>query len=147
MKVRRERNKFMKHRVLIILVCILFLSIQGCGIKSSSKEYEETANNNTYNLLITNNTPLFLKSIVIKNSDINKNNESADALIDSNIKTGEVGKFNITNVGLYNFRITLNPKNNYSVSQEFEENFNEDTIVNYEIVIEKNEISIKKNEK
>lgn len=127
------------------MVCILFLSIQGCGSKSSSNE--KTTDDNTYNLLITNNTPLFLKSIVIKSSDVDKNNENTDALIDSNIKTGEVGKFNISDVGRYNFRITLNPKNNYSVSQEFEENFNKETIVNYEVVIEKNEITIKKIEK
>jgi len=129
------------------MVCILFLSIQGCGSKSSSKNYEKTADDNTYNLLITNNTPLFLKSVVIKSSDIEKNIENTDALIDSNIKTGEVAKFNISDVGRYNFKITLNPKNNYSVSQEFEENFNKETIVNYEVMIEKNEITIKKIEK
>jgi hypothetical protein len=37
--------------------------------------------------------------------------------------------------------------NNYSVSQEFEENFSNESIVNYEVVIEKNEITIKKIEK
>ena len=131
----------MKHRVLIIIICILLLSMQGCRRKSISKEYE---NDTTYNLLITNNTPLFLKSIVIKRGDVEKNNENTDALIDSNIKTGEVGKFYISDVGQYNFKITLNPKNNYSVSQEFEENFNKETILNYEIVIENNEIIIKK---
>ncbi len=137
----------MKHRVLIIIVSILFLLLQGCGRKSSSNDFEKTTDDNTYNLLITNNTPLFLKSIVIKSSDVDKSNENTDALIDSNIKTGEVGKFNISNVGRYNFRITLNPKNNYSVSQEFEENFNKSSIVNYEVVIENNEITIKKIEK
>ncbi len=137
----------MKNRVLIIVVCILLLSIQGCGRKSSSKDYEKTTDDDTYNLLITNSTPLFLKSIVIKRSDADKNNENIDALIDSNIKTGEVGKFNIPEIGRYNFKITLNPKNNYSVSQEFEENFSNESIVNYEVVIEKNEITIKKIEK
>lgn len=137
----------MKNRVLIIVVCILLLSIQGCGRKSSSKDYEKTTDDDTYNLLITNSTPLFLKSIVIKRSDTDKNNENIDALIDSNIKTGEVGKFNIPEIGRYNFKITLNPKNNYSVSQEFEENFSNESIVNYEVVIEKNEITIKKIEK
>ena len=137
----------MKNRVLIIVVCILLLSIQGCGRKSSSKDYEKTTDDDTYNLLITNSTSLFLKSIVIKRSDADKNNENIDALIDSNIKTGEVGKFNIPEIGQYNFRITLNPKNNYSVSQEFEENFSNESIVNYEVVIEKNEITIKKIEK
>ena len=137
----------MKHRVLIIIVSILFLLLQGCGTKSSSNDIEKTADDNTYNLLITNNTPLFLKSIVIKSSDIDKSKENTDALIDSNIKTGEVGKFNIPEIGQYNFRITLNPKNNYSVSQEFEENFSNESIVNYEVVIEKNEITIKKIEK
>jgi len=137
----------MKHRVLIIVVCILLLSIQGCGRKSSSKDYEKTTDDDTYNLLITNSTPLFLKSIVIKRSDVDKNNENIDALIDSNIKTGEVGKFNIPEIGRYNLKITLNPKNNYSVSQEFEENFSNESIVNYEVVIEKNEITIKKIEK
>ena len=137
----------MKNRVLIIIVCILLLSIQGCGRKSSSNDYEKTTDDDTYNLLITNNTPLYLKSIVIKRSDADKNNETIDALIDSNIKTGEVGKFNIPEIGQYNFRITLNPKNNYSVSQEFEENFSNESIVNYEVVIEKNEITIKKIEK
>lgn len=134
----------MKHRVLIIIICILLLSMQGCGRKSISKEYENTTDDTTYNLLITNNTPLFLKSIVIKRGDVEKNNENTDALIDSNIKTGEDGKFYISDVGRYNFKITLNPKNNYSVSQEFEENFNKETILNYEIVIENNEIIIKK---
>lgn len=137
----------MKNRVLIIIVCILLLSIQGCGRKSSSNDYEKTTDDDTYNLLITNNTPLYLKSIVIKRSDADKNYETIDALIDSNIKTGEVGKFNIPEIGQYNFRITLNPKNNYSVSQEFEENFSKESIVNYEVVIEKNEITIKKIEK
>jgi predicted small lipoprotein YifL len=137
----------MKHRVLIIVVCILLLSIQGCGRKSSSKDYEKTTDDDTYNLLITNSTPLFLKSIVIKRSDADKNNENIDALIDSNIKTGEVGKFNIPEIGRYNLKITLNPENNYSVSQEFEENFSNESIVNYEVVIEKNEITIKKIEK
>jgi hypothetical protein len=59
----------------------------------------------------------------------------------------EVGKFNIPEIGRYNLKITLNPKNNYSVSQEFEENFSNESIVNYEVVIEKNEITIKKIEK
>ncbi len=137
----------MKNRVLIIVVCILLLSIQGCGRKSSGKDYEKTSDDDTYNLLITNSTPLFLKSIVIKRSDADKNNENIDALIDSNIKTGEVGKFNIPEIGRYNLKITLNPKNNYSVSQEFEENFSNESMVNYEVVIEKNEITIKKIEK
>ena len=66
------------------------------------------------------------------------------ALYDYKGRFTDMVLFYISDVGRYNFKITLNPKNNYSVSQEFEENFNKETILNYEIVIENNEIIIKK---
>lgn len=127
--------------------CLLLLSMQGCDKKSISQEENNSNNNKEYNLVITNNTPLYLKSIDVKlyeDNGIQKNGKEINALIDSNINTGEVGKFYISEVGKTSFKITLNPKNNYSVSQEFKENFDNNTTIKYDVVIEQNEIKIKK---
>ncbi|MEK3749209.1 hypothetical protein NYE25_13260 [Paenibacillus sp. FSL E2-8871] len=71
-----------------------------------------------YNLMITNNSSLDLKSVVVTVDE--KDTIQIDALIDSNIKLGEVAKFQMKN-GKHVFKVTLNPKKNYSVSREFTE--------------------------
>lgn len=136
----------MKKTLFLLILLMLLINIQGCEKKSLNPNEIETSDNKEYNLLVTNNTPLSMKSIVVKiiGNGANKNNKEIDALIDSNIKTEEVGKFYISGAGTTKFKITLNPKNNYSVSQEFEENVNSKVILKYEILIEQNEIKIKK---
>ncbi|MBS5956894.1 MAG: hypothetical protein KIC73_08330 [Clostridiales bacterium] len=136
----------MKKTLFLLILLMLLINIQGCEKKSFNPNEIETSDNKEYNLLVTNNTPLSMKSIVVKiiENGANKNNKEIDALIDSNIKTEEVGKFYISGAGTTKFKITLNPKNNYSVSQEFEENVNSKVILKYEILIEQNEIKIKK---
>lgn len=137
----------MSKKWIMIITCILLLSVQGCERKSNNQNENSLSDNKEYNLLITNNTPLLLKSIVVKLSgdqDKQISSKEIDALIDSNIKTGGTGKFYISEVGEYNFKITLNPKNNYSVSEEFKEDFGNETIIKYEVVIEQNEIKIQK---
>jgi hypothetical protein len=91
--------------------------------------------------MITNNSPLDLKSVVVTVDE--KDTIQMDSLIDSNIKLGEVAKFQMKN-GKHVFKVTLNPKKNYSVSREFTEIFRKGIIVDYEVIIEKNEVSIKK---
>lgn len=124
-------------RIVYFACCLLFF-VQGC-----KKRTEDLINNQEYNLLITNNTPLSLKSIVI---EINheKNNQNINALIDSNINTGGTAKFYIPDVGNCNFKIILNPKNNYSVSKKFTDSFSKSSIQEYEIIIQENEVIIQK---
>ncbi|WP_342482009.1 hypothetical protein NST07_12445 [Paenibacillus sp. FSL L8-0340] len=91
--------------------------------------------------MITNNSPLDLKSVVVTVKQ--KDTTLINSLIDSNIKPGEVAKFRVED-GKQTFKITLNPKKNYSVSKEFNEVFGKEEIVEYQVIIEENEVIIKK---
>lgn len=128
----------------IIMSFILLIGLQGCNKKSINSKEINISDNKEYNLLVTNNTPLSMKSIVVKliGNSGNKKDNKIDALIDSNIKTGEVGKFYLSEVGSLKYKIILNPKNNYSVSQDFEEIINDKVVLKYDVVIEQNEIKI-----
>lgn len=46
----------------------------------------KVANDNEYNLMITNNSPLFLKSVVVTEEE--EDNKHKNALIDANINRG-----------------------------------------------------------
>jgi hypothetical protein len=84
---------------------------------------------------------LYLKSVVVTVEQ--KDTTLTNSLIDSNIKLGEVAKFRLED-GKKKFKIKINPKKNYSVSKEFDEVFNKGEIVEYQILIEENEVTIKK---
>lgn len=60
-----------------------------------------------YKLMITNNSSLDLKSVVVTVDE--KDTIQMDSLIDSNIKLGEVAKFQMKN-GKHVFKVTLNRK-------------------------------------
>lgn len=121
---------------------LFIVLLSGCE-KNNSDTLSDTptAKDEEYNLMITNNSPLDLKSVVVTVDE--KDTIQMDSLIDSNIKLGEVAKFQMKN-GKHVFKVTLNPKKNYSVSREFTEIFRKGIIVDYEVIIEKNEVSIKK---
>lgn len=128
----------------LLAICLLFsVGLTGCngnssespkGVAGANDEYE-------YNLIIANNSPLFLKSVVVTLEE--KGDAPINALMDSNINHGETAKFRIEN-GKHAFKITLNPKNNYSVSKEFSEVFEDEKVVEYQIIIEENEVVIAK---
>lgn len=80
----------------------------GCeGNSSDFSSDSKEADDKEYNLMITNNSPLFLKSVVVTVEE--KDNIPINSLIDSNINYGDVAKFRIKN-GKHVFKITLNPK-------------------------------------
>ncbi|MGG3277884.1 hypothetical protein [Paenibacillus macerans] len=91
--------------------------------------------------MITNNSPLHLKSVVVTVKE--KNGSEINSLIDNDIGYKDIAKFHIKN-GKQLFKITINPKKGYSVSKEFSDTFNTKEIVDYQIIIESNEVTIQK---
>lgn len=122
---------------LVTVLTLLIVLLSACDRSSDT----EVVENEEYNLMITNNSPLDLKSVVVTVKQ--KDTTLINSLIDSNIKPGEVAKFRVED-GKQTFKITLNPKKNYSVSKEFNEVFGKEEIVEYQVIIEENEVIIKK---
>lgn len=87
---------------------LFIVLLSGCK-KNNSDTLSDTptAKDEEYNLMITNNSPLDLKSVVVTVDE--KDTIQMDSLIDSNIKLGEVAKFQMKN-GKHVFKVTLNPK-------------------------------------
>lgn len=130
----------LNKRFAVLLVSLAFLS--GCDGNSESPNNAKA--DEEYNLIITNNSPLFLKSVVVTVQE--KDETHVNSFIDSNISVGEIAKFKMEN-GNHNFKITLNPKKNYSVSKEVSEKFEADRVIAYQVKIVNNEVAIiKKNE-
>ncbi|ETT34189.1 MULTISPECIES: hypothetical protein [unclassified Paenibacillus] len=130
---------FKPFRIPTILLILSVTLLSGCEGEPSNNL--AAADNEEYNLTITNNSPLFLKSVVVtvdEKDDIHINSQ-----IDSNIKFGEVAKFRIKN-GNHSLKITLNPKKNYSVSKEVSEKFEQGKVINYQVEIDRNEVTINK---
>lgn len=92
-------------------------------------------------MLVTNNSPLFLKSVVVTVDEGNEDHKHS--LISGNLDLREVAKFTVEN-GERSFKIKLNPKDSYSVSKEFSEVFRVGEAAEYEIVIDQNEVSIQR---
>lgn len=129
-----------------LTISLMFLVLlSGCkGNSSDVSSDTKVANDNEYNLLISNNSPLFLKSVVVTvEEEKEKDNNQKNALIDANINHGEVAKFRIGN-GKQVFKITLNPQKNYSVSKVFSDKFKKDEVVEYQVKIDQNEVTIEK---
>lgn len=132
-----------KKWLTIFLVFLVLLS--GCNGNSPDVSSDtKVVNDKEYNLMITNNSPLFLKSVVVTVEE-EKDNNHINSLIDSNINHGDVAKFRIKN-GKHVFKITLNPKKNYSVSKVFSDKLEKDEVVEYQVKIEQNEVVIEKKE-
>ncbi|BFH60099.1 hypothetical protein [Paenibacillus azoreducens] len=132
-RIERVSNIFIQKKWMFIFIIFITL-LSGC-------ERSNPDPLNDYNLTITNNSPLDLKSIVVT---VEGNNDSKiNSLIDNNIGYKDIAKFHMKN-GKQSFKITINPKGNYSVSKEFSEKFNTEEIVEYQIIIESNEITIQK---
>ncbi|WP_342439594.1 hypothetical protein NSS79_12565 [Paenibacillus sp. FSL L8-0436] len=127
----------MTRKRLVTVLTLLIVLLSACDTSSDT----EVEKNEEYNLMITNNSPLDLKSVVVTVKQ--KDTTLINSLIDSNIKPGEVAKFRVED-GKQTFKITLNPKENYSVSKEFNEVFGKGEIVEYQVIIEENEVTIKK---
>ncbi|AIQ17568.1 hypothetical protein H70357_13535 [Paenibacillus sp. FSL H7-0357] len=70
-------------------------------------------------------------------------NQHAFSIFNQHNKLTEVAKFRVED-GKQTFKITLNSKENYSVSKEFNEVFGKGEIVEYQVIIEENEVTIKK---
>lgn len=126
--------------VACFILFIVFLS--GCE-RNSADTLNDTyeTDDNEYNLLITNNSPLFLKSVVVTVDEGNEDHKHS--LISGNLDLREVAKFTVEN-GERSFKIKLNPKDNYSVSKDFSEVFRVGEVAEYEIVIDQNEVSIQR---
>ncbi|MEK5031566.1 hypothetical protein MKY96_08985 [Paenibacillus sp. FSL R7-0302] len=129
---------FIKKFSIILISLTLF---SGCEGKNSDSPNNKTLNDEEYNLTITNNSPLFLKSVVVTVDE--KDDTHINSQIDSNINVGEVAKFRIKN-GNHSFKITLNPKKNYSVSKEVSDKFEQGKVINYQVEIDRNEVTINK---
>ncbi|MEK3758889.1 hypothetical protein MKZ07_10615 [Paenibacillus sp. FSL P4-0338] len=130
---------FKPFRIPTILLILSVTLLSGCEGEPSNNL--AAADNEAYNFTITNNSPLFLKSVVVTVDE--KNDTLINAQIDSNIKFGEVAKFRIKN-GKHSFKITLNPKKNYSVSKEVSEKFEQGKVIKYQVEIDRNEVTINK---
>lgn len=96
---------FKPLRIPTILLILSVTLLSGCEGETSNSL--AAADNEEYNLTITNNSPLFLKSVVVTVDE--KDDTHINSQIDSNINVGEVAKFRIKN-GNHSFKITLNPK-------------------------------------
>lgn len=132
----------MKRKILFVTLLILLIALlSGCERNISDYSNTEIVKENEYNLTISNNSPLYLKSVVVTVEQ--KDTTSTNSLIDSNIKFGEVAKFRLKD-GKKKFEIKINPKENYSVSKEFNEVFSNEEIIEYQVLIEENEVTIKK---
>lgn len=130
----------MAGKIWLSIFILFIVLLSGCERNSADILNDtEAADDEVYNLLITNNSPLYLKSVVVTVDE--EDDVQINSLIDSNIKSKQVAKFWLNN-GKRLFKITLNPKDNYSVSKEFSEVFKEGEIVEYQILIEQNEVSI-----
>lgn len=122
------------------ILFIVFLS--GCERNIADPiDHTYEADDNEYNLLVTNNSPLFLKSVVVTVDEGNEDHKHS--LVSGNLDLREVAKFTVEN-GERSFKITLNPKDNYSVSKDFSEVFKGGEVAEYEIVIDQNEVSIQR---
>lgn len=131
--------KSVKYLAGFILFIVL---LSGCerNIADHINHTYET-DDNEYNLLVTNNSPLFLKSVVVSVDEGNEDHQHA--LMSGNLDLREVAKFTVEN-GKRSFKIKINPKDNYSVSKEFSEVFKVGEAAEYEIVIDQNEVSIQR---
>ncbi len=128
----------MKKRFYIIYLCMMLIMISGC---SKNKTDELLSNDNSYELWLTNDTPLIFKSIALTFDD-----DKDDALLSKSINVNETTKFSIPE-STTKITVTLNPKDAYSVKKELELKFDDDSVLQYKVVINKNEISLEKQDK
>lgn len=128
----------MKKRLYFIYLCIMLIMISGCGKNVTD---EDISSENTYDFWLTNDTPLIFKSI-----DLTFNDDKDNVLVSKNINVNDTAKFSVPE-STTSITVTLNPKDAYSVKKELELEFDADNILEYKIVIEKNEITLKKQEK
>ena len=130
---------FKPFRISTLLLIFSATLLSGCEGEPSNTL--AVADDEAYNLTITNNSPLILKSVVVTVDE--KDDTHINSQIDSNIKFGEVAKFRIKN-GNHSLKITLNPKKNYSVSKEVSEKFEQGKVIHYQVEIDRNEVTINK---
>ncbi|WP_066718168.1 hypothetical protein [Clostridium sp. Marseille-P299] len=93
------------------------------------------------NLVITYKLPDEVKSISVKVQD---NEEEHKAYLIHGLKFNESTQITMKEDEKCSFKITVNLKDGYSVSEEFTEDFNYISKKYYEVVVEKNEVVIKK---
>lgn len=128
----------MKKRFYIIYLCMMLIMISGC---SKNKTDELLSNDNSYELWLTNDTPLIFKSIALTFDD-----DKDDVLLSKSINVNETTKFSIPE-STTKITVTLNPEDAYSVKKELELKFDDDSVLQYKVVINKNEISLEKQDK
>lgn len=93
------------------------------------------------NLVITYKLPNDVKSISVKVKD---SKEDQNSYMIHGLKYDESTQVTMKEKKKCSFKITVNLKDGYSVSEEFLEDFNYKNKKYYEIVLEKNEVVIKK---
>ncbi|MDE6889871.1 MAG: hypothetical protein K2P45_14755 [Eubacterium sp.] len=128
----------MKKRFYIIYLCMMLIMISGCSKNAAD---ESTSNENTYEFLLTNDTPLIFKSI-----DLTFDDDEHNVILSGSVNVNETIKFSIPE-STTRITVTLNPKNAYSVKKVLELKFDDDSVLQYKVVIDKNEISLKKQDK
>lgn len=117
---------------------MMLIMISGC---SKNKTDELLSNDNSYELWLTNDTPLIFKSIALTFDD-----DKDDVLLSKSINVNETTKFSIPE-STTKITVTLNPEDAYSVKKELELKFDDDSVLQYKVVINKNEISLEKQDK
>lgn len=116
----------------------MLIMISGCSKNAAD---ESTSNENAYEFLLTNDTPLIFKSIALTLDD-----DEHNVILSGSVNVNETIKFSIPE-STTRITVTLNPKNAYSVKKELELKFDDDSVLQYKVVIDKNEISLKKQDR
>lgn len=116
-----------------LCACILIL-VSGCHNNATD---ERNLSENIKEIWFTNDTHLFFKSI-----DLILNDDVENVLVSENVAVNETAKFSISD-SVSSITVTLNSKDAYSVKKDLELKFNNNNILRYNIVIEKNIITLK----
>ncbi len=116
----------------------MLIMISGCSKNTTD---EAISSENTYEFWLTNDTPLIFKSVNLTFDD-----DKDNVLVSKNINVNDIAKFSIPE-NTTSITVTLNPKDAYSVKKELELEFDDDNVLQYKIVIKKNEVSLEKQDK
>lgn len=120
-----------------LCICVLIL-VSGCD-KNATVEGNLSENNKE--VWFTNDTHVLFKSI-----DLTLDDDEEHVLLSGNVAVNDTAKFSVPD-SVSSVTVTLNSKDAYSVKKALELKFADDNILKYKIVIEKNEITLKVQDK
>lgn len=121
----------MKKLKMFICCCLLFI-LAGCGNNEITNN-QSNGENTTYDLVIRNSLPVKIKtiSIMVDNDE--------QVLFSQNIDYGEEAMFTLDN-DLRDLNIIITPQDMFSISIELAIGDEEADIVEYEAILQKNEL-------